>query len=336
MSAERLRNIQNSFEKHIDPLIHIDRKYKSTISAALQNGLLIAALHFGYLEITDPYTGCGVSTNQTVSSPIKIAAYEEFPTLDRMKSTEKLPFQIKVAIAAHSYEEFQKIKQGLETDGKHTQIREFVFWPLLSEEEGYYPGPFSDPSALKRVAHESDLAAQDGIEILWDLEFPPGTFGILRFFNFQWAENRDFIDSWLKNHDGTVHIWRSYKELGLNPWILRTLGLHFDPNNYSNVTMHLDLHTTGDGIPENDMRQILLCGKEQYRDHFVPSFGSLDDGFASPDVFVPPETLQRDIQLAQASGISEIWVFSVSGLQPKYTDTLQKLYSPENNSHFQR
>ena len=102
--------------------------------------------------------------------------------------------------------------------------------------------------------------------------------------------------------------------MGLDPLFLRLVGMHFDPLDYPQVSLHLDLYNTGIGRPPEQMAQIMRCGVERYGARFIPALGVLNDGAGQPDEFVPPPTLRRDLQLARAAGVSELWLFSVNGL----------------------
>ncbi|HKZ70078.1 MAG TPA: hypothetical protein VJ020_08355, partial [Anaerolineales bacterium] len=198
----------------------------------------------------------------------------------------------------------------------YPQVREVYFWPVLSHDEGYYVGSWSDADGVQRVAAEAK-----GLPVLWDLELPLGGQG----FSIQhWWRNRAFLDEWLSQRAGPVHIWRSHTSMGLDPLFLRLIGMHFDPLDYLTVSLHLSLYTTGSGLPEDEVRRILRCGVERYGDRFIPAFGSLNDGEGSEEIFVPAETLRRDLQLAREAGVSEIWLFGVNGLNADYLSALRE------------
>ena len=50
----------------------------------------------------------------------------------------------------------------------------------------------------------------------------------------------------------------------------------------------------------------------------------LNDGAGRPDEFVPPPTLRRDLQLARAAGVSELWLFGVNGLNDEVVQMLRQ------------
>jgi hypothetical protein len=187
---------------------------------------------------------------------------------------------------------------------------------LLSHDEGYYPGSWSDADGIDRVAGEAD-----GLPVLWDLEVPLNLVGLSAG---NWWRNRTFLDQWFDERTQPTHIWRSHTSMGLDPLFLRLIGMHFDPLDYPTVYLHLNLYTTGGGLPADELSRILRCGVERYGERFIPSFGSLNDGEGPAEIFVPAETLRRDLQLAREAGVSEIWLFGVNGLNEDYLSALRE------------
>ncbi len=137
-----------------------------------------------------------------------------------------------------------------------------------------------------------------------------------------WLDNKAFLADWLGQRTTPVYVWRRFAPLGLDPLALRLAGLHYDPGEYPQVWLHLDLYTRGQGRPAEITARVLRCGVERYGDHFVPAFGMLDDGRAPAAAFVPPATLARDLALARKAGVAEVWLFSAAGLNPDYLKTV--------------
>jgi hypothetical protein len=219
-----------------------------------------------------------------------------------------------LAIAAPSRAAFLELRATIMHE--FPQVREVYFWPLLSYDEGYYPGSWSSADGVKRVAGEAA-----GLPVLWDLEVPLGN---TKPSVTSWPRNRAFLDHWLRDRAEPVHIWRSHHTMGLNPLFLRLAGLHFDPLEYPAVSLHLDLYAKGAGLPADQMARILRCGVERYGARFIPSLGVLNDGEGPDDIFVPPATLRRDLGLARAAGVSEVWLFGVNGLTAEYIMALRE------------
>jgi hypothetical protein len=262
----------------------------------------------------DAYGGCGYSRPATLPPTVRVGLYEEFPNAWRLARLRLVDFPVTLAIAAPSRKAFLELRAMILRD--FPQVREVYFWPLLAYDEGYYPGTWSNTDAVRRVAGESE-----GLPVLWDLELP---LGKTRPSFTSWPRNRAFLDGWLRQRVEPVHIWRSYSTMGLDPLFLRLAGLHFDPLYYPAVSLHLDLYARDAGAPREQMARILRCGVERYGQRFIPSLGVLNDGEGTQQLFVPPETLRRDLGLAREAGVSEVWLFGVNGLNEDYLSILRE------------
>jgi len=289
--------------------------------------LLASAVEWGTgqrLLPWNPYAGCGGSRPASLPPTVRVGLYEEFPVPSRLAKLRYADFPVSLAIAAPSREAFLKLSATIQR--AYPQVREVYFWPLLASQEGYYPGTWSDAGALRRVAAEAE-----GLPVLWDLEMPPD----LRHPSIRsWPQNRVWLDQWLSSRAAPVHLWRSHASMGLDPAFLRLVGMHFDPLDYPAVSLHRDLYTTGAGRPREQMARILRCGVERYGRRFIPALGVLDDGHASPDRFVPIETLRRDLRLARSAGVAEVWLFGVNGLSANVVKTLHETLPLDGGAKF--
>jgi len=260
----------------------------------------------------DAYAGCGNSTPTILPDKVRIGLYEEFPVPWRLDKLRAVDFPVTLAVAATSRSEFLRLRDSISQT--YPQVREIFFWPMLSADEGYYPGAWSDPNGVRRVAADAD-----GLPVLWDMELPrdqPGT-------SLQnWWANRTFLVNWLRARKQPVHIWRTNRNMGLNPLFLRLAAMHFDPGDYPAVSLHLDMYHMGTDLPDAQFRQILRCGVEQYGNRFIPALGVLDDGEGAKDYFASPETLRHDLTLVRQTGVSEVWLFGVNGLNADYVAAL--------------
>ncbi len=260
------------------------------------------------------YALCGNSKPDSLPATVRIGLYEEFPVPWRLDKLAQVDFPVTLALAAPSRAEFDELRD--EVQQTYLQVRDVFYWPLLSKEEGYYPGPFSDANAVERVT-----VGTDDLPMLWDWELPIGT----PYVSFQnWWRVRTLTDQWLNDRTEPTHIWRSHTSMGFDPLFLRLVGMHYDPLDYPNVYFHLNLYTTGEGSPQDETYRILRCGVEKYGKRFIPDFGSLNDGEGPAEIFVPVETLHRDLQLAREAGVSEIWLFGVNGLNADYLAALRE------------
>lgn len=258
------------------------------------------------------YLTCGSSQPSTLPAVVRVGLYEEFPAAERLAKLQTLDFPVSVAVTAASRQAFLELRQKI-LDGYPT-VRAVYYWPVLPVEAGYYGGPLSQSRALQRAAAETE-----GLPTLWDLELPRAP---ARPAWGDFLDNRAYLDRWLKTRTAPTHIWRSATWLGLDSGLLRLAGLHYDPLDYGQVSLHLDLYTTGGGLPPDLLATILRCGVERYGERFIPAFGVLNDGAGAPDLYVPAATLERDLVLARAAGVSEVWIFGVNGLNDEYLAAL--------------
>lgn len=259
------------------------------------------------------YIGCGVSQPDALPPTVRIGLYEEFPIPSRLEKLDQLDFPVRLAVAARSREEFLHLEATILQD--YPQVQEVFFWPLLSPDEGYYPGSWSNGPAVERVAREAD-----GLPTLWDLEWPRQG----HWFPDDWLGNKAFLDKWLRERTTPVHIWRPHAYFGLNSRPLSLMGMHFDPRDYPMVYLHLDLYTLGQGLPDVLLERVLRCGVEAYGEQFIPSFGVLDDREGPRARFIPVETLSRYLSAARRAGVSEVWLFGANGLN---ADTLAAIWA---------
>lgn len=262
----------------------------------------------------DPYASCGTTQPDALPPTVRIGLYEEFPAPWRLEQLKYIDFPVTLAVAAPSRTVFLKLRDTIMR--QYPQVREVYFWPLLTAREGYYPGTWSDAGAIQRVAGE----AKD-LPVLWDLEMPPD----LKHPSItSWPQNRSWLDQWLRSRTEPVHIWRSHASMGLDPLFLQLVGMHFDPLDYPQVSLHLDLYNTGTSRSTEQMARIMRCGVERYGARFIPALGVLNDGAGRPEQFVPPDVLRRDIQLARTAGVSELWLFGVNGLNGDISTMLRQ------------
>jgi len=258
------------------------------------------------------YSVCGTSVPASLPDTVRIGLYEEFPSSDRLDKLRQVDFPVSLAVAAPSRAQFLQLRDTIRRDDP--QVRDVLFWPLLTLDEGYYPGAWSDATAVRRAAREAD-----GVPVLWDLELPRSP---ARPSLRDWWANRTFLDAWFRQRTEPTHVWRSMTAMGLDSALLRASALQFDPLRYRRVSMHLDLYATGGGLPDPVLRRVLRCGVERYGDRFIPSLGVLNDGQAAADVFVPTATLQRYLRAARQAGVGEVWLFGANGLTGDVIRTL--------------
>jgi hypothetical protein len=265
----------------------------------------------------DAYAFCGRSQPAALPPTVRIGLYEEFPNPWRLAKLRQLDFPVTLAVGAPSRAEFLELRETIRRT--YPLVHEVYFWPLLSPEEGYYPGPWSSPQGIRRLIDDAD-----DLPLLWDLEIPRGTTDLRSLSLENWRANRPVLNRFFAKHQQPIDVWRTHVSMGLNPAFMQLTAMHFDPIDYSQVRLHLDLYTTGAGQNAAELTRIIRCGVERYGARFIPSFGVLNDGEGAAEIFVPPETFRRNLDLARAAGVSEIWIFGANGLNSEYLAALRE------------
>jgi hypothetical protein len=281
-----------------------------------------------YASITELQTGrrlwpwsayalCGRSQPAALPQTVRVGLYEEFPNPWRLAKLQQLDFPVTLAIAAPSRQEFLQLRDSIRQT--YPLVREVYFWPLLTTDEGYYPGPWSEPQGIQRLTAE----AAD-LPVLWDAEIPRGTTNVRELSLARWWANRSTLSTFFSDHQQPIHLWRTHISMGLDPAFLRLAAMHFDPLDYQQVRLHLDLYARGAGQDAGDLAQIIRCGVERYGERFIPSLGVLNDGEGPAEIFVPPDTFRRNLQIARDAGASEVWIFGANGLNDEYLRALRE------------
>ncbi len=109
-----------------------------------------------------------------------ISFFEEFPTAKNLDKLRFVRWPTKIYLAARSLKEFKRIKSRV----KNVYIKEFVYWPVLGVNEGYWISPFSKRGALKRIFSE---IKNKNVPVMIDAELPttsnPSLY-VTQLFNF--------------------------------------------------------------------------------------------------------------------------------------------------------
>ncbi|MBS3127239.1 hypothetical protein J4228_03675 [Candidatus Woesearchaeota archaeon] len=244
-----------------------------------------------------------------------ISFFEEFPTLQNLDKLRVVSWPAKLYVAAKSVQEFKEITSKI----KRSTVKEYIYWPILENEEGYWISPFSEQNALLRIF--SELKGKD-IPVMLDLELPTTKnifLYVTEFFHFQ--KNKKLIRDFIENYNGEVYLAEYYPEGKTSEKILQFLGLHYLTKNAKIIKMmYHSLHN----FHEEKMRTEIQRGIKEFGQNFLLAFGTIAVGIGGNEPLLTATQLKKDLELAEKIGITEVVIFRLGGLNQKYQDVLKE------------
>ncbi|MBU2589201.1 MAG: hypothetical protein KKA65_05275 [Nanoarchaeota archaeon] len=242
-----------------------------------------------------------------------ISFFEEYPTKENLEKIKEIKFQTKLYIAASSIDEFNKIKSQI----KNKKVKEIIYWPILKIEEGYWLSPFSKRSALQRIMNETK-----NVSLLWDAELPRKRSLLITQLPY-FFKNKRLINDFFKNYKGTIYTAEYFPEKGIFGRLLEYLGLSFSPNKYGNYQGKMVYSSVHD-FNEKFIKAQMQCGVQKYDNKFIIGLGVLATGINENEPIMSKERLERDLKLAKESGLKEVIIFRLAGLNKGYLKVISK------------
>ena len=243
---------------------------------------------------------------------MKISFFEEFPTKENLLKLKLLTWQAKLYLAAKSLDEFNAIKDNI----KNRHVREFVYWPILERSEGYWISPFSQTKALRRIFNQLDY---QNAPIMLDLELPTTQNPLL--YGTQWLHfwrNKRAIQTFLTQYQGKKYLAEYYPKENK---LLKLMGLHFEgEDRYIIKMLYHSLHNFSHDFLQRELQQ----GVQQWGQHFIAAFGTIAPGIHGSEPILSLQQLEHDLQIAEKSGVNEVIIFRLGGLNKDYVRVLQK------------
>src|SRR3989344_4433359 len=242
---------------------------------------------------------------------MKISFFEEFPSTETFDKLELLNFKPKLYLAAKNK------KQFLELEGlvKEYGIKDCIFWPVLTKEEGYWLSPFVKKENLLRVFNDAN-----GIKTMFDMEFPINrSLAVKNLLDLN--QNKRLLEKLLSSRDSETYlVEHSLTGLGLK--FLRNIGLSYKLSNVSMIKMvYSSMHNS---ISEYRFKQKLAVLKKEYGPHIKIGLGLLATGIHGNEPLISASLLDRDIRCASNSNIGEVIIFRLGGLDKKYASVINK------------
>lgn len=243
---------------------------------------------------------------------MRISFFEEFPTKENLEKLKLIDFPTKLYIASRSISEFKHIKINSRF------VKEKVYWPLLSREDGYWLSPWAKRAALSRVIEE---AKKNNIDVLWDAEYPSINKMLLLTQAYRFFSNKALIQNFITNYKGKVYTAEYLFEKGLLKHFLRFCALRFDPNLYGNTAikmMYSSMHSFSKDFKKNTIRD----GINDYGRKFAVGLGVIAKGIKGSEPLLAPEQLEEDLSLCK--NVNEVIIFRLGGLNKDYIKAIKK------------
>ncbi len=246
---------------------------------------------------------------------MKVGFFVEFPE-DDLKGLKYVYWPVTLYIAASSYHEFLLLKKKFVS----SNVKEYVYWPVLSMKEGYWLSPFSSRKALMRVLSE---VWRRPVSVMIDAELPttrnPWLY-LLQVGNF--FRNRKLLRRFAKHHK-EVSSAEYYPQGKWKEKFMSFLGLHYNPKKFGIKVLKMVYHSVHN-FDEDYIRSKMKEGVKLYGANYGVGYGTISKGVAGNEPILSSVQLEKDLEIAKDCGINEVVVFRLGGLNREYSKVIGK------------
>lgn len=230
-----------------------------------------------------------------------ISFFEEFPTKQNLDKIKLINFPTKLYIATKTIKELNEIKEKI----KSKYIKEIIWWPILTKEEGYYFSPFASKKAMNKILQIKNQ------KIMVDLEMPINKLEMLTKF-YKIITNRKILNKILKNKNIILceHIWDSF--------LMKILGLNHPKDNKIKM-----LYTSQLILPRKTIENLVEKLSKKYSNVKI-GLGLIAHGVEKMKrPLLTPEQLKQDLELCKEHSIKEVIIFRIGGLNKDYISIIE-------------
>ncbi|MCD4666513.1 hypothetical protein K8R47_01740 [archaeon] len=239
--------------------------------------------------------------------------YEEFPDEKSLSKIKLVKFPSKLVIAAQNIKEFKRIKKKI----KNKNIKEIIWWPILTNEEGYWLSPFSSRKAIKRIIEEAKKSKET---IMWDAELPRNKILILKNFHQQ-PLNKSTIKNFFKEYGNKIYTSEYFPE----KIHLEILGLSFNPKKYNNKMIKMIYPSLNPILTRDFIKEEILTGIKKYgKNNFLIGLGLISSGVEKSKKFLTPNELEELLETCELFGIKEVFIYRLGGLNKHYIQKIKR------------
>lgn len=248
-----------------------------------------------------------------------ISFFEEFPAKNNLNKLKLVKFPTKLYLASKTLNEFLELKNKI-GKGYNTPIKEFIYWPILKIEEGYWISPFSQRKALERIFKELE---NKKISVMLDLELPttknPKLY-LTQFLNF--LKNKFLIKKFIKNYRGKVYLAEYYPEGRIKEKCMQFLGLHYNHKKAKIIKMvYHSMHRFNKEFIANELK----TGKKEFGGNFLVAYGTIAQGVGGWEPKLSLSQFKEDLKIAKEIGIKEVVIYRLGGLAKDYLKIIKNI-----------
>ncbi len=284
--------------------------------------------------------------------PLEFVILEEFPTDENLEKVELITdIPVEIVLAAKNIKEFDELKTQVE--GSNGNIKRVGYWPLFSDEEGYWQSKFSSPQAIDGLIGEvKDYSSPENPLLLyWAAETPLRKKPSLIISNFLKSfNNQKKIIEFFKEHaDYGIHLVTNEMPVMALPgappqFFQRLTGTSFDPKKYGNDEIIKGLYSSfyrsiGKEIIDKYADWLLKTqirhGGKKYRENFSTNLGCLAAGAMGNEPILTPEQFHNDLRIVHDEATKgphkanfrnplRVYLFRLGGLTPDYVDAMKE------------
>ncbi|MBI2151380.1 hypothetical protein HYU21_01490 [Candidatus Woesearchaeota archaeon] len=277
---------------------------------------------------------------------MQISFFEEFPTKKSLDKLKLINWPTKLYLAAKSLEEFERLKLSLiknyNSDKKNksnkinknrsinNNLKEVIYWPILSKKEGYWISPFSQRKALKRIFAELKGSR---VSAMLDLELPTTKntwLYLTQAFNF--LRNKALIKRFIEEHKGQVYLAEYYPEGIIKEKLMEFVGIHYRRSKVKIIKMlYHSLHNYNESFIVKELQR----GKKEFGNNFLVAYGTIARGVDGSEPILSVKQLEKDLKIARNMDVKEAVIFRLGGLNKEYLSKIEVSNKPlENNNNY--
>lgn len=251
---------------------------------------------------------------------MQISFLEEYPTEDNLKQLKLFPFKTNLYLASESVNRFLLLKHKIKKQYKN--VDEIIYWPILKVSEGYWISAFSKGNALKRVLREIN-SSNEAFSVLWDAELPLLNKKLYFTEALDFFRNRQLINRALINL-GKKHpiIVAAFPKSGISKFLHYLAGASFYTGGFAYVDMIYTSLLKGTGKKEF-LRKTVKKSRGKFKEYIV-ALGLIAGGVEGEAPLISKEDLLKELQFVEKSGIKEVVIYRLGGLNKEYLNVISK------------